>query len=72
MTRDEEQRRRRNAKRLLWLLVAAAVILAGLITYTSLTAPDPASRSSKGAAPSIAPTSYEQGSLRSRMDNDHK
>ncbi|ANI79049.1 MULTISPECIES: hypothetical protein [Sphingobium] len=44
---DGEQRRRINAKRWLWLIVAACVAVAALVTYTSLRAPDPDSRTSE-------------------------
>lgn len=54
MPKDEERRQRRNAKRWLWAIVAAGLALAALIAYTSLRAPDPASRTSDVAVPASA------------------
>ena len=54
MPKDPEQRQRKNAKRWLWAIVVACVALAALIAYTSLKAPDPASRTSEPAVPSSA------------------
>lgn len=54
MLRDPERRRSRNAKRWLWAIVAAGLVLAALIAYTSLKAPDPESRTSEPAVPASA------------------
>ncbi|WP_380800882.1 hypothetical protein [Sphingobium agri] len=51
MPRDPERRQRRSAKRWLWAIVAACLALAALIAYTSLRAPDPASRTSDAQVP---------------------
>lgn len=51
MARNDEQRRARNAKRLLWIIIAACAALLALIAYTSLDAPDPASRTPEGSVP---------------------
>lgn len=51
MPKDGEQRQRRNAKRWLWAIFAACVALAALIAYTSLSAPDPQSRTSDAPVP---------------------
>lgn len=70
MTRDEERRRRRNAKRLLWLLLIAGFLLFGLMLYTSLNAPDPASRSPEGTVPPAAPANSEQRPVKPRIKTE--
>ena len=70
MTRDEERRRGRNAKRLLWVVLFASLLVAGLIAYTSLEAPDPASRSPEGTVPPSAPASSEQRAVKERVNSE--
>lgn len=48
---DTERRRRRNAKRFLWACLALSVLVLLMIIYTSVTAPDPQSRSLQGTVP---------------------